>query len=242
MGDSFKKYYSDTRTLLYSFLFSVPLLVIYETVFLLQSPSNLTTIRNGVDVWMKGILSIFGANTVSITLLIALVVGLIIMYKERHRLRDLKAKYFRYMLAESFVLSILVLLLVQFVIGLVFSASSGTSMIHELSSLEKFTLSLGAGLYEELFFRVILVSALIYLFKYVFKGSQWAPVTAAVLLSALLFSAAHYIGEFGDQFTINSFTFRFLFGLLLNGIYVWRGFGIAAWTHAIYDLLVFFVF
>jgi len=57
-------------------------------------------------------------------------------------------------------------------------------------------------------------------------------------LSALLFSAVHYIGSMGDAFTLGSFLYRFLFGLILNGIYVWRGFGVAAWTHAIYDIMV----
>jgi hypothetical protein len=42
----------------------------------------------------------------------------------------------------------------------------------------------------------------------------------------------------GDAFTMGSFLYRFLFGLILNGIYVWRGFGVAAWTHAIYDIMV----
>jgi peptidoglycan/LPS O-acetylase OafA/YrhL len=88
---------------------------------------------------------------------------------------------------------------------------------------------------------VILVSVLILLFQKVFNNKKWASITAAVVLSAFLFSMVHYIGSMGDPFTISSFTYRFLFGLMLNAIYVWRGFGIAAWTHALYDLMVLFV-
>ena len=66
-------------------------------------------------------------------------------------------------------------------------------------------------------------------------------MTAAIVLSALLFSLVHYVGSMGDPFTLSSFLYRFIFGLLLNGIYVWRGFGIAAWTHALYDLMVLFI-
>ena len=33
-----------------------------------------------------------------------------------------------------------------------------------------------------------------------------------------------------------AFTFRAVAGLLLSGLYVARGFGIAAWTHALYDV------
>tara|TARA_R100000005_G_C4927909_1_gene158203 strand:- start:418 stop:816 length:399 start_codon:yes stop_codon:yes gene_type:complete len=109
--------------------------------------------------------------------------------------------------------------------------------IETLTMMQKLALSLGAGLYEELFFRVILVTAFILVFTKIL-GKKWAGVTAAVVLSALLFSAVHYIGDMGDAFTMGSFLYRFLFGLILNGIYVWRGFGVAAWTHAIYDIMV----
>ncbi|RLB78811.1 MAG: CPBP family intramembrane metalloprotease, partial [Deltaproteobacteria bacterium] len=57
-----------------------------------------------------------------------------------------------------------------------------------------------------------------------------------------LFSLVHYIGTYGDAFTLASFTFRFLFGLALNVLFIVRGFGIAAWTHALYDVMVFTVF
>jgi len=144
------------------------------------------------------------------------------------------------MIAESTVYAIVVALIATFFVSMVF-AFSANDPISSLSGLQKFALSLGAGLYEELFFRVILVSALILAFQKMFNNKNWAAVTAAVVLSAFLFSLVHYVGSMGDPFTFSSFAYRFLFGLMLNGIYVWRGFGIAAWTHALYDLLVLFV-
>ena len=57
-------------------------------------------------------------------------------------------------------------------------------------------------------------------------------------MGALLFSAVHYIGALGDAFTLPSFMFRFLFGLALNVVFLVRGFGIAAWTHALYDVMI----
>ncbi|NBB73510.1 MAG: CPBP family intramembrane metalloprotease, partial [Bacteroidetes bacterium] len=57
-------------------------------------------------------------------------------------------------------------------------------------------------------------------------------------LGAAIFSAVHYVGPFGDAFTLASFSFRFLFGLALNGLFLWRGFGVAAWTHALYDVML----
>jgi len=44
------------------------------------------------------------------------------------------------------------------------------------------------------------------------------------------------VGPFGDTLTVASFTFRAVAGLVLSGLYVARGFGIVAWSHALYDL------
>ena len=102
-------------------------------------------------------------------------------------------------------------------------------------------LSLGAGLYEELVFRVILVSALFLFFRRV-SGSQGAGVyVAAALLGAFVFSAYHYVGPYGDPFSLQTFLYRFVAGLVLNVLYLVRGFGITAYTHAFYDVLVTFV-
>lgn len=96
-------------------------------------------------------------------------------------------------------------------------------------------LSLGAGLYEELFFRVLLVGGLAAGARTLLGfGRKSAGVFAAVI-GALVFSAFHYVGAYGDQFTIQSFTFRALSGLAFSALYLIRGFGITAWTHALYD-------
>ena len=52
-----------------------------------------------------------------------------------------------------------------------------------------------------------------------------------LLLSSLAFSAFHYLGPFGDTFTFNSFTFRFLAGVLLGAIYLSRGLAVSVYTH-----------
>ena len=65
-------------------------------------------------------------------------------------------------------------------------------------------------------------------------------VDASVLVSALIFSLFHYVGPNGDNFGIPSFLFRFLAGIFFSGLYVLRGFGITAWTHALYDVYLLF--
>ena len=59
-----------------------------------------------------------------------------------------------------------------------------------------------------------------------------------MLVGALVFSAFHYIGPYGDPISLPSFTFRALAGLVFSAMYLLRGFGITAWTHALYDVFL----
>ena len=68
-------------------------------------------------------------------------------------------------------------------------------------------------------------------------GEVWKKV-GAILLAAVVFSGFHFMGAYGDSPTINLFFIRIVAGIVLGGIYVLRGFGVAAYTHTIYDLFV----
>ena len=103
-----------------------------------------------------------------------------------------------------------------------------------------FMVSLGAGVYEELVFRVLLVSGLLALARLVFGLGTFAASAFAVVMGALIFSAFHYIGPYGDPLEVPSFVFRTVAGLAFSGLYVTRGFGITAWTHALYDVFLLF--
>jgi hypothetical protein len=70
---------------------------------------------------------------------------------------------------------------------------------------------------------------------------RWKPVPAGVfasVLGAIVFAAFHYIGPYGDPLRLDTFTFRAIAGLLFSGLYLLRGFGIAAWSHALYDVFL----
>lgn len=233
--DSIKRYFSSTHTLLYSYLISLPLLLLYEILIFLAQPDTEEVVRISVDVWIKTLFSYLGTNVLSITLIFVAMIGVVVLYRERERLSSLKWGYFATMLFEAAIYAFVLALLIN-------SAISGLLQIvqtpvESLSILQQLALSLGAGLYEELFFRVILVSALLFVFKKLL-AKKYVAYAAAMVLAAVIFSLVHYVGAYGDAFTFGSFLFRFLFGLALNAIYIWRGFGMAAWTHAIYDLMV----
>ena len=108
----------------------------------------------------------------------------------------------------------------------------------EMSAPTRLMVSLGAGLYEELVFRVFLVSGIVLLVTRVFRWERRTAIAVGVIAGAFIFSAFHYIGPYGDAFQLQSFVFRMVAGLFFSGLYVTRGFGITAWTHALYDVFV----
>lgn len=232
---SIAKYFRDTNSLLYSYLVSLPLLLLYELLITISQPTTGTIVRVSVDVWIKTLFSYFSNNVISVTLIVVAVLGLVILYVERKQLRTLKLTYFFYMLAEAVIYALMLALLLGSIITLLFNIVPPNN-IQTLSTLQKLALSLGAGLYEELFFRVLLVSVLLAVFKKFTQKNRASLLS--IIVAALLFSAVHYIGPLGDNFTASSFLFRFLFGVALNILYLKRGFGIAAWTHAFYDTMV----
>jgi len=95
----------------------------------------------------------------------------------------------------------------------------------------------GAGVYEEVLFRLGLLPVAYAVFRLMRLGRIQASVLA-VLLSSVFFAGAHYIGPTADELTLFSFTFRAMAGMFFAGLFVVRGFGITVGCHAMYDLLV----
>ncbi|MEN8126675.1 MAG: CPBP family intramembrane glutamic endopeptidase [Planctomycetota bacterium] len=102
---------------------------------------------------------------------------------------------------------------------------------------------IGAGIYEELVFRLVLICLLMLIFQDLFGVAKKTAVIGSVAISAVLFSAHHHVffanGQFyqGDPFTIGKFVFRTIAGGYFAVLYAVRGFGVTAGTHAFYNIL-----
>lgn len=273
-------YFALTRTATYSVLVALPLFALYEV--LVRLTAGPMGVRVGADVWVKRALETVGVNGTLPLLVVAALLAVVLIGRERRRRGPvpLVPKYFAGMIAESAVYAVASGFLVAKVVG----ALLGQMGAHGIGLGAQLALSLGAGLYEELVFRVLLVGGLALVLRRVWgvpvrhdpvatpsggdgpAGSVAASLAAmealagapassvesaepaapgrrrayvvAALVGALIFSAVHYVGAFGDPFALGSFTFRFLLGLVFNGLYLTRGFGVAAWTHALYDVFV----
>jgi len=211
-----QNYFATSRQARYSVLFAFPLLILYEGLSALLSGSAVAGVRNGADVLLKTVfLSLGGRWGLLVFGVLFLGIGGWIVWRDQRRRRvPLAPKLFAAMFAESLVYAALfgqtVALLTTWLLqGGPSLMTVAQSPVASLPVGTQLVVSLGAGLYEELVFRVLLVSALLWL------GMRLG---------------------YGDAFTTPSFTFRAIAGLLLSGLYVARGFGIAAWTHALYDV------
>lgn len=103
-------------------------------------------------------------------------------------------------------------------------------------SARDFVLYCGAGVFEELVFRVLLLGLLLLVLTRLLHMEHAYAAAWAVLLGAVIFSAFHHIG--GERFQLNVFMQRLLAGLYFSALFFNRGFGVAAASHALYDILV----
>jgi hypothetical protein len=236
-----KRYWAESRAHRYSLLFALPLLLLYELLeAVAPTRSGGGVVRNGADVLLTSLFTaVLGPRGPLVFM--ALVIGgaLVLVWRDRRGAAPLRLNVFGTMLLEAMVLA----LCFGFVIGAATvqlvgplrSLAAGSPL--EGPALARLTLSLGAGLYEELLFRVVIVALISNGLRLLGFGQLLAGAIA-VVAGALLFSAFHYIGPFGEPLRLESFVFRTLAGLAFSALYLTRGFGITAWTHALYDVAV----
>ena len=93
-----------------------------------------------------------------------------------------------------------------------------------LESIQNVTLAVGAGIYEEILFRVILIFLLKYIICLSFSmGEYYFKNFVSIVLASVCFSLFHFIGEFGDYYSFNIFMVRFLAGIYLGILYFTEG-------------------
>jgi hypothetical protein len=241
------RYWREARAPRYSLSFAFPLLVAYEVLAFTLSHGEIAGVRNGADVLLKSLFLMLGGRdglAVFGTLLVG--GGAAVIWRDFRRSGGIRPRYFAWMAAESIVYALtfglvasrLTVLLLPGLSAVRNASALATGFLADWSLPTQLMISLGAGLYEELLFRVILVSGLAWLATI---GFGWRATQAnifAVCLGALVFAAFHYIGPYGEPLELGSFTFRTVAGVLFSGLYVLRGFGITAWTHALYDVFL----
>jgi hypothetical protein len=241
-------YWAATRAPRYSLIFALPLFLLYEglAAALAGSPGA-ASVRNAADVALKTPFFLFSGARGSLAFFATVIaVCIFLVARDLTRSRDrLRPRLFALMLGESAVLALLLGIVVgtltQRLLGALAALAAqgaGATPLESLGLSTRLMLALGAGLYEELLFRVLLVGGLAAGLRALLGNRSLAAGIIAACVGALVFSAFHYVGQYGDPFELGSFTYRAIAGLAFSGLYLTRGFGITAWTHALYDVYV----
>jgi hypothetical protein len=236
-----KDYLSDARAPRYSILFALPLLLTYELCSFVLTGSTYAGVRNGADVLLKSVfLSLGGPRGLLVFDVLLLGLGALLVARDmKAHPGGLKGRVFAGMIAESVLYAVLFGVIVGRLTALVLGAPRMLQIGGgKLDLPTQLVTSLGAGIYEELLFRVVLTGGLLWLVRATTGMRRGGAAAIAVVVSALIFSAFHYVGSLGDTFTLQSFTFRAIAGLAFSALYVTRGLGVTAWTHALYDVML----
>ena len=227
-------YFQKSKSPFYSFIITLPIFLLYELGLFLMRGTEFSYIKNGGDVLIEDMIATLGFDIFYISSSIFLLAFFIIAYyqKKNYDSFTIYKSYLSIMLFESFVYALLLFLLL----------GNMSLYLMDISVQDiKFNiiLSLGAGIYEELIFRVFSIFVLYKFISFIFKSMRhFSTQFSALLLSSILFSLFHFMGT--ESFSQEAFTIRFIAGILLGILYINRGFGITAITHSFYDIFVIF--
>jgi hypothetical protein len=242
------RYWEASRRPLVSLAFVFPLLVVYEGGLLIQ---GVDAPRNGVDVWLRTLLDYVGFG--QYFLLPLLTCGALLgWHYVRREPWSMRRGTLGRMAIESLGYGWLLLVAAGIVGTALASAAVGSShptmgSTNPSAVWGEIAGYCGAGIYEELLFRLLMLPALIASLRLAHVPHSGA-VVLGVALTSLLFALAHYqfdwqVGSWhwqsagGDRWELSSFLFRWLASVVFCTLFLLRGFGITAGTHACYDVL-----
>jgi hypothetical protein len=237
-------YWQVSKSPLTSLVFTLPLVMAYEGGVLLLGRGSP---RNGADVWLRHLLDMLGFGQYFLLPLL-MVVGLLAWQHLAGDRWRFSPAVLPGMAAECLLWAVVLIGIARLQQSLWPLAVGGLQVdglrfdalqfgVPDRGAFARLVGYCGAGLYEEVLFRLLLLPIAVWTLGRLGCGPVASGVWALVLSSAL-FSAAHYVGPLGDTFSIYSFVFRAVAGMFFAFLFLTRGFGIAAGTHFLYDLLV----
>lgn len=230
---------------LHVLVFLAPLLLLYEigSVLYLSNPSTGAVETISARRMISTFFEAFGAFGLYLPGLVLATVLLVwhILRKDRW---TVQIPVIPVMAMESIVwtipLVVVASLIPYFVPALQFwpaADPSGASEIHRLSREARMTIAIGAGLYEELVFRVVGIALVHMLVVDVLGANKRAGAVAAILVSALAFTFYHDLRTPTGALNLPLAAFLLFAGLYFGVLYIWRGFGIVVGVHALYDVV-----
>ncbi|MDG2031548.1 MAG: CPBP family intramembrane metalloprotease [Phycisphaerales bacterium] len=232
-------YWSTSKRPFEILLFLTPFILMYEIglVFLLREDRG--TITNLAHKWIIVFMGYFNINLLGLSLpALAVIMVLLVWHVLARNPWRARPQVLLFMALESVLLVVPLLVLARMVHQYLPLVGSEGEIIQGLGVTGRIAMSIGAGLYEELVFRMLIVFVLHTLVVDVLRFSNAAGLTVAILVSALLFSFYHPVWDADGSLLMGRAAFYFAAGLWFGLLYVVRGFGIVVAVHAFYDMAI----
>lgn len=222
-------YLESSRSIGPSVALVLPLLFAHELAVALLNPP----VRNSADQVVTSLMSQLPSQMLP-ALRWAGVLGLLTLLAWRRPRRDDRPAL---VLGEALVWAVCLGPLVGTMVGGI--GLSGATRLGDASGplWQAMLLSVGAGLWEEIAFRLALLGGLALFLRRVARCSPALSLVLAVAVSAVTFSLYHHLGEGGEPFALGPFVFRALAGTILGVLFALRGFAVVVYMHVFYDLL-----
>lgn len=233
--------------------FLLPLIVFYEIglLFILRGGSSVLT--NKAHEALLRIFEAFGLDGAALALPalslpgVLLVVVLLVWQALSRRRWEVDLGTVGLMAIESALLAVPLFvaaqLIAQFAGGAAPAlalpdAGSGEAALRGLPLSGQIAIAIGAGLYEELVFRMALIAVLHTLLVDALKWPERRAIIAAVIVAAVAFALYHPLRGLDGAIDWRRFLSLLAAGLYFGAVFAKRGFGIVVGTHAAYDIAV----
>jgi hypothetical protein len=229
---------ADSRNLFTNLILIFPLLLVYQLGVLLTYP-----MLNGADFVSAILFGQLGFSQMQYFVFVSVVtllflMAVILLRRQQHFQPRIVVPIVLESAIYALTMGSLIVLVMTKVLGISPRLAAG---LEQTGPLKRLVMSLGAGVYEELVFRLGLLGGLFALCQRVLGWGRWVSLTLAFAVSSIAFSAVHHIPPYGDPLRVDVFTFRVLAGLFFAGLYWMRGLAVAVYTHALYDVYVLLI-
>ncbi|NQV30856.1 MAG: CPBP family intramembrane metalloprotease [Candidatus Marinimicrobia bacterium] len=225
------QYLNSSRTIHYSLVITFPVLVIYEIGIFVLFRNAFFEMRNTGEILLRNLfetLHMTNPYVVSGILLACFVAVMWRGYRIEKR-SGIRSNYIVYMLLESMLWASILFMAMQLFSQLPLQMGTLEDKISNVN------LAVGAGIFEELIFRLVLIGAIIVILERGLSFERTTAVPLSIFLAACVFAGFHLFLEV-YQFPV--FSQRVFGGLILGTLYYYRGYGISVYTHIIYNILI----
>jgi hypothetical protein len=201
-----------------------PLLLAYEIGVLFAGRVN------GADLVTRAMFAAAGSRTAYLALYGAIAAGFLLWIRATRRWGTLRLALIGPVVLEAALYALTLGALVSLVVDHLFGHMLGLGL-----TAPSVISALGAGVHEELVFRLGLIAGLIALTRPI---APRAAVAVAIIASSLLFAAAHHLGAHGEPWATHAFAFRAVAGAAFAAVFWYRSLAHAVYAHVLYDIVV----